>query len=236
MQCGTQYAQPPPPAAAPHLPAGWEAKHTPDGKPYYVDHNTGTTHWSPPAAPQPASQPQPQMINVTVPPGVGPGQQIQINWQGQAKIITVPAGYFAGMTFQTPADGGPSPAAQPAGQRELPSNTMALVTSDCGATRFLSTKMALITSDCVLCRSRPHPDAAADSGEPWPTAAVIPMDSPHCSCKLTRAAADCAADAADAADAGPATRPGGPDDGGDGSRRRDCRLMAPSLYLQQLFQ
>ena len=45
-------AQAPPPAygAAP-LPPGWEEKKTPDGKPYYVDHNTKTTHWERPQAP-----------------------------------------------------------------------------------------------------------------------------------------------------------------------------------------
>jgi hypothetical protein len=30
------------------LPPGWEAKMTPDAKPYYIDHNTRTTHWEPP--------------------------------------------------------------------------------------------------------------------------------------------------------------------------------------------
>ncbi|GMH51021.1 hypothetical protein TrST_g8569 [Triparma strigata] len=30
------------------LPRGWELKRAPDGRPYYVDHNTGTTHWTPP--------------------------------------------------------------------------------------------------------------------------------------------------------------------------------------------
>ena len=34
----------------PALPAGWEVKATAEGRPYYVDHNTGTTHWDPPAA------------------------------------------------------------------------------------------------------------------------------------------------------------------------------------------
>ena len=32
------------------LPAGWEVKATGEGRPYYVDHNTQTTHWDPPAA------------------------------------------------------------------------------------------------------------------------------------------------------------------------------------------
>jgi E3 ubiquitin-protein ligase NEDD4 len=27
------------------LPAGWEERHTPEGRPYYVDHNTRTTTW-----------------------------------------------------------------------------------------------------------------------------------------------------------------------------------------------
>ena len=45
-------AQAPPPAyGASPLPPGWEEKKTPDGKPYYVDHNTKTTHWERPVAP-----------------------------------------------------------------------------------------------------------------------------------------------------------------------------------------
>jgi len=45
-------AQAPPPAygAAP-LPPGWEVKKAPDGKPYYEDDNTKTTHWERSAAP-----------------------------------------------------------------------------------------------------------------------------------------------------------------------------------------
>jgi hypothetical protein len=30
------------------LPPGWEAKVAPDGRKYYVDHNTGSTSWTPP--------------------------------------------------------------------------------------------------------------------------------------------------------------------------------------------
>ena len=45
---------PPPPlpaTAAPSqaLPPGWEEQQTPDGQVYYIDHNTQTTHWDPPA-------------------------------------------------------------------------------------------------------------------------------------------------------------------------------------------
>lgn len=32
-------------AGAGPLPAGWEERHTPEGRPYYVDHNTRTTTW-----------------------------------------------------------------------------------------------------------------------------------------------------------------------------------------------
>ena len=40
-----------PPTAPPlEVPPGWEAKMTHDGKPYYQDHASKTTHWSPPAA------------------------------------------------------------------------------------------------------------------------------------------------------------------------------------------
>jgi len=43
----------PPAYGAPPLPAGWEEKRTPDGKPYYVDHNTKQTHWERPQVPAP---------------------------------------------------------------------------------------------------------------------------------------------------------------------------------------
>lgn len=33
------------------LPPGWQLSYTPDGKPYYIDHNTKSTHWDiPPTA------------------------------------------------------------------------------------------------------------------------------------------------------------------------------------------
>ncbi|CAE6507946.1 unnamed protein product [Rhizoctonia solani] len=32
-------------AGSGQLPAGWEERHTPEGRPYYVDHNTRTTTW-----------------------------------------------------------------------------------------------------------------------------------------------------------------------------------------------
>nr|CCC46818.1 putative zinc finger protein 2 [Trypanosoma vivax Y486] len=30
----------------PVLPAGWQMAYTPTGQPYYMDHNTKTTHWT----------------------------------------------------------------------------------------------------------------------------------------------------------------------------------------------
>ena len=51
------------PAAAPaapavELPARWEASVTPDGTPYYIDHNKGVTRWDPPGPPARVQQPQ----------------------------------------------------------------------------------------------------------------------------------------------------------------------------------
>ena len=39
------------PNSACALPAGWERKVAPDGRYYYVDHVTRTTHWEPPVLP-----------------------------------------------------------------------------------------------------------------------------------------------------------------------------------------
>jgi hypothetical protein len=33
----------------PQLPPGWQVAYASNGEPYYVDHNTKTTHWQPPA-------------------------------------------------------------------------------------------------------------------------------------------------------------------------------------------
>jgi hypothetical protein len=56
------------------LPPGWEVKMTPDAKPYYIDHNTATTHWEPPppayaaAAQQQGDHGQQRFIPEAVPP------------------------------------------------------------------------------------------------------------------------------------------------------------------------
>lgn len=38
-----------------NLPAGWEERYTPEGRPYYVDHNTRTTTWVDPPVGRPSS-------------------------------------------------------------------------------------------------------------------------------------------------------------------------------------
>mmetsp|Transcript_19438 Transcript_19438/g.62380 ORF Transcript_19438/g.62380 Transcript_19438/m.62380 type:complete len:195 (-) Transcript_19438:1866-2450(-) len=43
------YGAPPPSYVEPPLPPGWEEKLAPDGRKYYIDHNTKTTHWERPA-------------------------------------------------------------------------------------------------------------------------------------------------------------------------------------------
>ena len=72
-----QQSQPLPPGpAAPALPDGWAMGHTPEGQPYYIDHNTCTTHWELPAQhnappkPVPAPAPAPQPVAQPVPPPV----------------------------------------------------------------------------------------------------------------------------------------------------------------------
>jgi len=55
-----------PPSLDPPLPTGWERGMTPDGTPFYVDHNTRTTHWQ---APTPAqATPAPSYDNQSAPP------------------------------------------------------------------------------------------------------------------------------------------------------------------------
>ena len=43
---------------------------------------------------------QHQIMQVQVPPGSGPGQQIQVHAGGQLVAVTVPEGVTAGKTFQ----------------------------------------------------------------------------------------------------------------------------------------
>ena len=45
------------------VPPGWEQKLAPDGRLYYIDHNTRQTHWNPPA---------PYVSNPAAPPPFAP--------------------------------------------------------------------------------------------------------------------------------------------------------------------
>ena len=84
------------------LPPGWEAQLVPDGRTYYVDHNTKQTQWHPPQAAQAALE----TIMVTPPASCqAPGSQVQVAHQGRNFIVTVPAGFQPGQPFpaQIPA-------------------------------------------------------------------------------------------------------------------------------------
>ncbi|KAI8639663.1 hypothetical protein BD408DRAFT_261479 [Parasitella parasitica] len=64
------------------LPPGWEEKFTPEGRPYYVDHNTRSTHWEKPAPGPPAygNYNSPPSLPASRPEGFGyPSQTTQGN-------------------------------------------------------------------------------------------------------------------------------------------------------------
>ena len=54
------------------LPPGWERSTAPDGRVFFIDHNTQTTHWTPPAAP-PAYAPQQAAAYAPVSPAAETG-------------------------------------------------------------------------------------------------------------------------------------------------------------------
>ena len=63
----------------------------------------------------------------------------------------------------------------------LPEHQMALITSDCGATRFPEHQMAVITSDlCVLQRRDHHFAAARASLAPDETVILLTLSLYHC--------------------------------------------------------
>jgi len=77
------------PALVP-VPAGWECKSTPDGREYYIDHNTQTTSWthpltnvtSPVAVPEPVPEPVAPVVAAVVLP-------VQV--EAVAPVVTAPA-------------------------------------------------------------------------------------------------------------------------------------------------
>ena len=79
------------------VPPGWEQKVDPSsGKPYYVDHNTATTHWEPPAPP-PAYDAPPAYSPPGTAPAAAPAAVEGVPGQGVVYAAEVaspaPAGY-----------------------------------------------------------------------------------------------------------------------------------------------
>lgn len=54
-----------PPTTSPDLPSGWERAVNSTGNPFYIDHNTRTTHWSAPTFTPPAASPTDQTSGMT---------------------------------------------------------------------------------------------------------------------------------------------------------------------------
>ncbi|KAH9967967.1 hypothetical protein BC827DRAFT_460586 [Russula dissimulans] len=70
----------------PALPAGWEERHTPEGRPYYVDHNTRTTTWVDPR----------RQTNIRV---MGPnGQSTSLQPQDISQLDPLPSGWEMRLT------------------------------------------------------------------------------------------------------------------------------------------
>ena len=67
------------------LPPGWEKAKNPEGRTYYLDHNTGTTHWDPPKTePAPVSEPTPVSETTTLPepvPAPNPSEKEIMAWR-----------------------------------------------------------------------------------------------------------------------------------------------------------
>lgn len=73
---GAQVERRQPAGAGGALPPGWEEKRTPDGRRFFIDHNTQSTHWELPNAPKMTT------MELTVPPGGAEGQilTVQVNY------------------------------------------------------------------------------------------------------------------------------------------------------------
>ena len=113
------------------LPRGWEKKSTPDGKVFYIDHNTKTTHWEPPpvagknspvtAANSPApggAAPPPGPTPTSTPVGNPPAQPFPNSYASYPSAGYPPAGYPPGppVAGYPPAAGyPPNPGYPPAG-------------------------------------------------------------------------------------------------------------------------
>ncbi|KAI8378514.1 hypothetical protein BD560DRAFT_389578 [Blakeslea trispora] len=67
------------------LPPGWEMRTNPDGRPYFVDHNTRTTTWVDPR--------RQQYINT-----IGPGSNLQVQVQPVSQLGALPSGWEMRLT------------------------------------------------------------------------------------------------------------------------------------------
>mmetsp|Transcript_14812 Transcript_14812/g.45769 ORF Transcript_14812/g.45769 Transcript_14812/m.45769 type:complete len:473 (+) Transcript_14812:320-1738(+) len=76
---------PPPPPSASGLPPHWERKTAPDGRTYYVDHRTKTTHWQLPTTAPVAGAPI--VVPATVVSGPGAGGPIMPTGTRRALLI-----------------------------------------------------------------------------------------------------------------------------------------------------
>ena len=73
-----------PVASGEDLPSGFERKFTSDGRPFYVDHNTRTNHWTlPPSHSSSASAPQAVTSEEDLPPGF----ELKFNSHGQPYYV-----------------------------------------------------------------------------------------------------------------------------------------------------
>ena len=92
--------QPPMVVAATPIPQGWEQRQAPDGRTYYVDHNTQTTHWTlpsqtnhhqqPPQPPHHQQQQQPIVVQswaVPSQPSSNGGQPIMASGRRKALLV-----------------------------------------------------------------------------------------------------------------------------------------------------
>lgn len=67
------------------LPPGWEMRTTPEGRPYFVDHNTRTTTWVDPRRQQYIST-------------IGPGSNLQVQVQPVSQLGPLPSGWEMRLT------------------------------------------------------------------------------------------------------------------------------------------
>ena len=103
-EAGGGYPGEGPPGAEqlPLPPAGWERRFTADGRPYYVDHSTHSTHWQLPGQRSAGASGTPNdgmvTMELTVPPGATGGQLLTVTGPtGREISMMLPQGARPGM-------------------------------------------------------------------------------------------------------------------------------------------